>query len=151
VLFPVHGDYAAGVPAATTRPGVWQTTGLALVVDDDESVRTITRRALQGMGLTVLTAEDGAEGVDVFRQHQDEIRLVILDLTMPHMSGEDAFREMRRIRGDSTIVIMSGYNEDETSQRFAGKGVSAFVQKPYEIRGLRERLRGLLEAQQPQT
>ncbi|MGE3076804.1 MAG: PAS domain S-box protein [Dehalococcoidia bacterium] len=148
VLFPVHGDYKSGQPAATPKPGVWQTTGLALVVDDDETVRTITRRALQGMGLTVLTAEDGNEGVEVFRQHKDEIRLVILDLTMPHMSGEDAFREMRRIRSDATVVIMSGYNEDETSQRFAGKGVAAFVQKPYEVAKLRERLRELLEKQE---
>ncbi|MGE0598086.1 MAG: PAS domain S-box protein [Dehalococcoidia bacterium] len=147
VLFPVHGDYKSGRPAAKPRPGVWQTTGLALVVDDDETVRTITRRALQGMGLTVLTAEDGDDGVEVFRQHKDEIRLVILDLTMPHMSGEDAFREIRRIRNDATVVIMSGYNEDETSQRFAGKGVAAFVQKPYEVGKLRERLRELLERQ----
>lgn len=124
---------------------MWQSSGLVLVVDDDETVRTVTTSAVQRMGFTVITAENGLEGVEVFRQHRDDIKLVIMDLTMPHLSGEEAFREIRTIKPDAAVIIMSGYNELETSQRFAGKGVAAFVQKPFEIPRLRELVREVAE------
>lgn len=129
------------------QPARWTASGLVLVVDDDETVRTVTTRALHAVGLTVMTADDGWEAVEVFRQHKDDIRLVLMDLTMPRMGGEEAFREMRRIRPDAPIVIMSGYNEQETSQRFLGKGTLGFLQKPYDVGTLREMVRSVFERQ----
>ncbi len=146
VLFPRTATERVAPIATGGASGHWRTSGTALVVDDDETVRTITIRALQTMGLTVLGAADGAEGVDVFRQHRDEIRVVLMDLTMPRMNGEETFREIRRIRPDAKVVVMSGYNELETSERFAGKGVAGFVQKPYDIASLREQIQRVLEA-----
>ena len=63
--------------------------------------------------------------------HADEITCVILDLTMPHVDGEECYRELRRIRGDVRVILSSGYNEQEIAQRFAGKGLAGFIQKPY--------------------
>ena len=146
VLFPRTATERVAPIATGGASGHWRTSGTALVVDDDETVRTITIRALQTMGLTVLGAADGAEGVDVFRQHRDEIRVVLMDLTMPRMNGEETFREIRRIRPDAKVIVMSGYNELETSERFAGKGVAGFVQKPYDIASLREQIQRVLEA-----
>ena len=65
----------------------------------------------------------------MFREHADEIVGVLLDLTMPHMDAEEAFREMRRLRPGIPVILCSGYNEQEATQRFAGKGLAGFVQK----------------------
>ena len=64
---------------------------------------------------------------------------------MPHMDGVEAFRELRRIRGDVPVVISSGYNEHEVHQRFAGKGLAGFIQKPYQLADLSEKLKAVRE------
>ena len=67
--------------------------------------------------------------------------MVLLDLTMPRMDGEETFRELRRIRPDVRVIISSGYNEQESTNRFAGKGLAGFIQKPYGVRPLVEKIR----------
>ena len=141
VLFPTAGE----AKVRTAPPGRWQAEGLVLIVDDDETVRRVTARALQASGLTVLTAEDGRAGVDVFRQHREDIDLVMLDLTMPNMNGEEALREIRRVNPNVAVIIMSGYNESETAERFMGRNVNGFLQKPYETENLRKLVRAALE------
>ena len=134
------GDAEEG---ATTE---WQGSGTILVVDDVDTVRSTAKMMLERLGFTVLTADDGRRGVEVFRDHADEIVLVLLDLTMPHMGGEDAFREMRRIRSDVRVILSSGYDEQEAVNRFAGKGLAAFLQKPYRVATLIAKLREVLES-----
>ncbi len=112
-----------------------------LLVDDEETVRTVGRRMLERMGFTVIAAKDGREAVDIFRQQHDTIDCVVMDLTMPHMDGEEAFREMRRITGDVQVVLSSGYHEQEVTQRFTGKGLAGFIQKPYTMSPLRDALK----------
>ena len=73
------------------------------------------------------------------------ITLVLLDLTMPHMNGEEAFRALREMDPGVRVVLSSGYSESELTARFAGKGPSGFVQKPYTLSVLREKLRAALE------
>jgi len=109
----------------------WQAGGMALVVDDEQDVRELASVLMNDMGFEVLQAEDGLTGVDTFRQHQNEINIVILDLTMPGMDGEACFREIRRIKPDVKIVLSSGYSKSEVTDRFIGKGLTGFVQKPY--------------------
>ncbi len=65
---------------------------------------------------------------------------------MPHLDGEETFRELRRIRPDVRVIISSGYNEQETTNGFAGKGLAGFIQKPYGVRPLFEKMRQVLEA-----
>src|SRR6185436_7321019 len=90
----------------------WQAEGLVLVVDDDETVRTITSRMLQSFGFSVATACDGREGVDKFIAAKD-VRAVLLDLTMPKLDGEQTFQEMRRIKPGVRVLLMSGFSEQE--------------------------------------
>jgi DNA-binding response OmpR family regulator len=123
----------------------WRGAGLVLVVDDEETVRTVTARLLETLGFKVLMAADGAAGVETFRKHQDEITAVVLDMTMPHLNGEEAFREMRRIRADARVLLVSGYSERDVTDRFAGKGLSGFLQKPFTPGELRERLRAIVD------
>jgi len=114
--------------------------GTILVVDDDLLVLNVASEMLAQLGFQVLTAINGREGVEVFRAHRDEITCVILDLTMPVMGGEEAFRELRNVRSEVRVILSSGYNEQDVTQRFVGRGLAGFVQKPYTTAGLRRAL-----------
>ena len=115
-----------------------------MLADDEETVRAVGKRMLERMGFRVLTASNGREALEVFDKHADKIVCVLLDLTMPHMDGEEAFREMRRRRPDVTVILCSGYNEQEATQRFAGKGLAGFVQKPYTLEIIKKKLSNIL-------
>jgi PAS domain S-box-containing protein len=147
VLLPCLSEpaKAEGKPAEEPRSAAMEMGGLVLVVDDEESVRSVTKMMLERKGFTVLTAEDGRVGVDVFREHAGEVRAVILDMTMPHLNGEQAFGEMRRINPEVPVVLASGYNEQDATSRFAGKGLAGFIQKPFRMKDLLEKLRQALE------
>jgi two-component system cell cycle sensor histidine kinase/response regulator CckA len=102
---------------------------------------------LERAGFRVLAAADGRAAVEVFRQHRDEVALVMLDMTMPRMDGEETFQELRRIRSDSDtrVILSSGYSEQEITNRFAGKGLAGFIQKPYRSARLLDRIFQALE------
>jgi len=144
LLLPACTDPVATEPPAAAPPGTWRGSGTVLIVDDEPSVRAVTRRALTSLGFTVLEAADGREGVDTFAANAPDIVCVLLDLTMPRLNGEDAFREIHAIRASVPIVVMSGYSEQEAANRFEGEGFAGFMQKPYDIRTLRETLRAVL-------
>ena len=120
--------------------------GTVLVVDDEEAVRNVARAVLERAGFSVLTAGDGREGVEVFRAHADEVGVVVLDLTMPVMSGAEALRELRAVRDDVRVVLSSGYAEQDSSTQLSGDSVSAFVQKPYRPAELVSKVVEALEA-----
>ena len=146
ILFPASRQPTKeSIGDSATEQG-WRGSGGILVVDDEETVRIATKRMLETLGFTVLTAEDGREALEVFRSRVDEILVVLLDLTMPHLGGEETYRELRRIRPDTRVILSSGYNEQEITSRFAGKGLAGFIQKPYGVRQLREKIRHVLEA-----
>lgn len=86
---------------------------------------------LEYPGFKVLTVPDGRSALEVSKQSADEIVCVILDLTMPHMDGEECSRELRRLNKDVRVMMSSGYTEHDIQERFAGKGLAGFVQKPY--------------------
>jgi DNA-binding NtrC family response regulator len=83
------------------------------------------------MGLETVLACDGVEALEIFRADPGRFSLVLLDLTMPRMDGEQTFREMRLVRADLPVVLMSGFSKQEALARFAGKGLASFVQKPF--------------------
>jgi two-component system cell cycle sensor histidine kinase/response regulator CckA len=126
----------------TTRP--LPASGTILVVDDEETLRAVASQMVEALGLRVLNATDGREAVQVYGQHASEIVGILMDLTMPHMDGEEAFRELRRINPNVRVLLMSGYNEQDAIARFVGKGLAGFIQKPFNLEELQERLRALL-------
>ena len=137
VLFPAAAR-AAGERPAAARDAALQGAGVVLVVDDEQVVREMAKRALERHGYTVLLADSGLAAIDVFRRHPGDIALVVLDLSMPHMSGEEALPELRKIRPEVKVVVSSGYSEAETMALFKGQRVSGFIQKPYTAAGLAE-------------
>ena len=118
--------------------------GTVLLVDDDESLRLVTEKLLSRLGYHVLTARDGLEALTVFGQHHAEIALILLDLTMPNMDGEEAFHALRGLDPHVRVVMSSGYTEQEVTARFAGLGIAGFLHKPYTLAELRERMKAAL-------
>jgi PAS domain S-box-containing protein len=120
--------------------------GLALVVDDEELVRRVATSGLQHYGYSVMTAENGREAVELFREHHDRIAIVILDMAMPVMGGEEALRHLKAIAPDVKVVMTSGFYEDETD--VTGKGLAGFLQKPYTASQLAEKMKAVLSRQE---
>lgn len=137
----VRSEAASGVELR----GEPSRTETILVVDDHEQVLRFVNRVLERAGYTVLQARDGREGVYLFRERAEEIAVVLLDLTMPELSGEEAFEEIRRIKPDARVILSSGFSEEEASGQFAGKGLLGFLQKPYETSALLAKLREAME------
>jgi len=113
-------------------------SGLVLLVDDEATVRNIGSEMLADFGFETITARDGQEALDIFQEKHSDIKFVLMDLTMPRMGGEEAFREFRRIDPDVKVIICSGYNEQEVSQKFVGKGLAGFLKKPYLLDSLQK-------------
>ena len=130
----------------TARPTPqWQGEGTVLLVDDEVRVRTIAARMLERLGFSVVTACDGLEALQIMQYHSEKFDLVILDLTMPRLNGEDTYHEIRNRGYELPVVLSSGYNEQEVIRRFAGEGLSGFIQKPYQLGQLEEKLRELFD------
>lgn len=143
VLFPASSKSV--VPSAQLEAEQeWRGSGKVLVVDDEAVVRGLASEMLQSMGFQVITANDGQEAVELFRACA-EIRLVLLDMTMPNMDGEAAFLEMRKVRSDVKAILSSGYNEQTATARFVGRGLAGFIQKPYRYDALQAVVRRVLE------
>jgi DNA-binding NtrC family response regulator len=146
VLLPASDGRAAKLEAAGESEGELEGSGWILVVDDEDIVRQTARTALERHGYNVLTAGNGKEGVAVFREHADKIAAVILDMTMPVMSGEEAFRNIRSIRPNASVILSSGYSEIEATRRFASERLAAFLQKPYTPAKLARVMKRVLDA-----
>jgi CheY-like chemotaxis protein len=131
ILFPAASGSLEQASDQLVVPGQWQPSGVILVVDDEETIREVASMMLEDMGFSVLTAEDGVDALVVYRQHQQEIVGVLMDMTMPKMDGKECFRELRRINADVKVILSSGYNEQDATSRFVGQGLAGFIQKPY--------------------
>ena len=88
---------------------------------------------LKRMGLQVVAAEDGERAVELFQKHMDEIKFVLLDLTMPNMDGRQALAEIRRLRPGVKVVLSSGYESNDVISRCHEHGFDAFLQKPCDL------------------
>ncbi|MDG4476760.1 hybrid sensor histidine kinase/response regulator [Thiovibrio frasassiensis] len=120
--------------------------GLILVVDDDELVRSMAEDVLLAVGYSVLTASNGQEGVEIYRQHQAEIQAVLLDMAMPIMSGREAFIEMQKINPAVKVLLASGFRKDNRVEEILLLGVKDFLQKPYTITSLAAAIKKVIEA-----
>ena len=123
----------------------WRGSGNILVVDDENHVRDVTEMMLAQFGFDVVGASDGAEAVEIIREKGNHFDLVVMDLTMPRMSGEQAFLEMRKILPDLKVVMTSGYNEADAISDLGHKGIFGFLQKPFDLEKLITTVRTAIE------
>jgi len=136
LLFPVCAGMAAPEAPQPAAP-IPRQQATVLLVDDEQMIREAAGAALESLGFKVVMACDGREAVETFRQN-GAIDLVLMDLTMPHMDGREAFHQLRRIRPSVPVILSSGYNEQESIQEFLGRGLAGFLQKPYTLRALEQ-------------
>ncbi|MDZ7727511.1 MAG: PAS domain S-box protein [Dehalococcoidia bacterium] len=151
VLLPVAGTADDRSQDAGGRPERWRGTGRVLVIDDDQTVRTVTERMVRSAGFDVDLAADGEAGVAAFEANAGAYAAVLLDLTMPGLDGEEVFRRVRAMRPDVPVILTSGFSEQEATGRFAGAGLAGFLQKPYGMADLRAALRHAIEGPGPET
>ncbi len=145
VLLPSSGTDGKSLEQARGSVGRPAEGATILVVEDDPDVLDVTANMLTNAGFKVLEARNGQEGVDRFSENREQVDLVLLDMTMPVMDGEEAFQAIRRIQEDVRVVLSSGYNEQDATNRFAGKGLAGFIQKPYRASDLLARVNGILQ------
>ncbi|MES2696600.1 MAG: CHASE domain-containing protein [Verrucomicrobiota bacterium] len=147
LLLPPVAAPAMPVRSPESMAGArWRKSGRVLIVEDEEPVRTVTAALLQSYGLTPLPTADGPAGIALFRQESETIDLVMLDLLMPVMRGEQVLEELRAIKPDVRVLLMSGYSESDVVGRIAaGAGRLAFIAKPFTATALERKLREMLE------
>ncbi len=138
----------AATPSAPPAPS-WRGQGTILVVDDEESVREVTARILEALGFSSVLAVDGEDALNIIARRSGTFVAVLLDLTMPRMDGAEAFARLQRFRPGLPVLLMSGYTEQEAVGRFTGTGFAGFIQKPFHIQELRERLQQIIEGHRP--
>ena len=131
ILLPASQSEAPASAPEKMQPEQEHQGGTVLVVDDEEPVRSFAETTLKRYGFEVLVARDGREAVDVFKKNADSIDAVLLDMTMPHLGGKETFQELRSLSPDIRVILSSGYNEQDATDRFASKGLAGFLQKPY--------------------
>ncbi len=119
-------------------------SGLILVVDDEKNVLKTCVKMAEVFGFTVITAADGQDGVAVFQEHKDTIKLVILDLTMPKMDGIAAMTEMYRIRPEIKVILSSGYNNEDLAGKITGPPPAGYLRKPYGLNEMETEIRRVL-------
>jgi len=112
-------------------------------VDDEDLILQTIGSALKALGLEVFTARDGVEALERFRE-SPRPDLVLMDLTMPRMDGREAFQVMHSLDPSVPVVLSSGFTEQDSIQTLSGHNPAAFIQKPYQIKVLRQLLRRVL-------
>ncbi|MCU0864612.1 MAG: PAS domain S-box protein [Planctomycetes bacterium] len=136
VLLPALAPVESFAPKSPVAPALAGRGRAVLVVDDEEDVRVFVRKVLEHHGFAVAVAVDGRDGVRAFTADGAEFDLVLLDLTMPHLSGGDAFRLLRAHRPEVQVVLTSGFAEEEATSGFQGKGLAGFLRKPFRAQEL---------------
>ncbi len=145
--FTVTFPAADGATIGTGGAGQKKKTalqGVVLLADDEDIVRRVGEAVLRRHGFEVKTANDGREALEVFRRHRGGIDLIVLDMMMPVMSGEDALKEIRALDDTVPVIVCSGFNEVEVIRRFTSERVGAFLQKPYTASVLVEKVREIM-------
>ncbi len=123
-----------------------ESPGLVLIVDDEPTVLNVTKQVVQRAGFNSVTATSGFEAIATLEEAPMAIQCVLLDMSMPEMDGAQTFRELRRLRADLPIVLVSGYPDLESEPCFATDKPFAFLQKPFSIAQIDDVLRRAIEA-----
>jgi DNA-binding NtrC family response regulator len=132
-------------PADTAEPGQ-RGTETVLLCEDEEHIRKLLETMLARQGYCVLPAEGPDQALEVARKHSAEIDLLLTDIVMPRKSGFDLAREIRAIRPDIKLLLMSGYTDNRVSNSWVLDPATPFLQKPFTAVGLAQKVREALES-----
>ncbi|MBN1637281.1 MAG: PAS domain S-box protein [Deltaproteobacteria bacterium] len=141
------------LPASTKtveveKTGVLETlTGVetVLLVDDEEMITEVASAMLKQLGYQALAAHNGMQAVEIYKQNQDKIDLVILDMIMPEMGGSETFEQLRQINSSIKVILSSGYSLNGQALAIIEKGCNGFIQKPFNMNDLSQKIREVLD------
>lgn len=119
--------------------------GTILLVDDQDLVIDVGRDMISMLGYTVLTAKSGEDALAVFQEHKDVIQLVVLDYMLPGMSGSEIYDRLIEIRPAVRVLVSSGYSKDGEAAALLEKGCSGYIQKPFSLIELSQRIHDALQ------
>jgi CheY-like chemotaxis protein len=138
VFLPVSTGKILRQPDQAAQSPEIDAGGTVLLVEDEPSVRKVGQNALTHLGFAVLLAKDGVEAVEVFRQHRDEVRCVLCDLTMPRMNGWETMAALRQMAPGIPVILASGYDKAYVMAGDHPELPQAFLSKPFRVRELRD-------------
>ena len=115
-------------------------TGTVLLIDDEEVVRFGTEQTLRMLGYTVITATNGNEGIEAYKQHQDEVDVVLLDMIMPEMNGRDCFFALREINNAVRVVLCSGFARNDIVEELQQHDLFGYLKKPVRMHEIAQML-----------
>ena len=144
LFFPLESAAAHADTREVGGSGEECANGTILVVDDEDAVRSFTRRALERLGFTVLEAHDGLHALEVYRQGSVPIRALVLDMSMPGLGGREVFEILRRTGEEVPILFTSGYDPSDAAGSLLDSPNVGFLQKPYRPGTLSRELEGLI-------
>lgn len=125
--------------------GILKGSEAILLVDDEEYVLDVGEKILKALGYKVLIADSGGKAVEVYEKNRDQVNLVILDLIMPHKGGEETFDLLKRINSEVSVLLSSGYSMNGQTMEIMKRGCKGFIQKPFSIKELSQKLREILD------
>jgi CheY-like chemotaxis protein len=120
-------------------------SGTILIIDDEKPVLAVAGDALKACGYNVLKAGDGVEGLSLYRENAGIIDAVLLDISMPYMSGLEVFDKLREMNKNIRVLLSSGYNDDNRIAEAVSRGAAGFLQKPYTAAELSRSISSLLK------
>ena len=141
VALPAIAEAAEPLERLAPAAGSWRGTGVVLVADDEDVVRDVAVSMLRELGFEAVAVANGREAVEAFTMEPSRYAVVLLDLTMPVMNGADALRAIRVAVPEARVLMMSGFDEEETSERFGATAPTGFIHKPFSLNTLRDSLR----------
>jgi signal transduction histidine kinase/ActR/RegA family two-component response regulator len=144
LYFPTS-EASPSLPVSESATAPRAKRGLVLVVDDEPVVRQATARLVEQLGLSVVTAVDGEQAVQIYKQRQKDIVLVLLDMVMPRLPGPECYRELRKL-GNTPVLLVSGFAADLAAQDLLATGADGFIEKPYSRDQLAKEIDRLLGA-----
>ena len=142
ILFPCLVKATRDADASTETE--WKGQGTVLVVDDEAAIRDLASAMFTRLGFTTLTASHGVEAIEILERRHTEISLVLLDMTMPKMNGEEVYRRLRTFAPDMPVLLSSGHDESHAADLVNDEQRAGYIQKPYTYRNLLERVRALI-------
>lgn len=144
VFLPISAEELPIRQTKTVSASKTETNGTVLLIEDEEQMRSMSKMMLIRLGYSVVEASDGIDALEKFRQHRDDIRCVISDLTMPRMDGWDTLAALRRISPGIPVILSSGYDEALVMAGEHPERPNAFLGKPYQLQYLADTLRSVL-------
>ncbi len=145
---PASEGSRKGLPKSTgsrVPPGLLGGSEVVLFVDDEEMICDIGEQILRAMGYRTIIAPNGEEAVEIYRQNQDRIDMVILDIFMPKMGGGEAFDKMREVNPNVKVLISSGCSINGQVMEIIARGCCGFIQKPFRFKDLSYKMREVLD------